>query len=96
MSETTQDAKTPEQKQHESNKFIREKLAWLHYRMNSIQFFLEEAQIAQEARGILAAFCQDLQVKIEEVEPPVKQDESTTPKGPYIIDAGKPNLEAVQ
>lgn len=80
---------TPEQKQHESNKFIREKLAWLHYRMGTFQFYLEEAQLALEARGVLEAFCNDLQKKIEEVEPPVVKDEEA-PKGPYIVEVPPP------
>ena len=83
-----QETKTPEQAQHETNKFIRERLAWIHFRMQSIQFYLEEAQMALETKGVLEAICLDLQKKIEEVEPPVAK-ESEAPKGPYVIDAGE-------
>lgn len=83
------ETKTPEQIQHETNKFIREKLAWLHFRMGSFQFYLEEAQHALEAKGVLEAICNDLQKKIEEVEPPPAVEKEEAPKGPYIIDAGE-------
>lgn len=81
------ETKTPEQIQHETNKFIRERLAWIHFRMQSMQFFLEEAQMALETKGVLEAICLDLQKKIEEVEPPVAK-EPEAPKGHYVIDAG--------
>lgn len=77
-----------QQKQHDSNKFVRERLAWLHYRMESMQFFLTEAQQAHEARGILAHLCEDLQKKIEEVEPPVVQPQDKDPKKPFVVDVG--------
>lgn len=85
------DLKLSEQEleQHNSNKFIREKLAWLHYRMNTMQFYLEEITLAHESRGIIQALCEDLQKKIEAVEPPVVVEEpKDEPKKPYIIDAG--------
>lgn len=79
-----------QQKQLDSNKFVRERLAWLHYRMESMQFFLTEAQQAHEARGILAHLCEDLQKKIEEVEPPVVQEEKIQfeAKKPFVVDVG--------
>lgn len=77
-----------QQKQHDSNKFVRERLAWLHYRLESMQFFLSEAQEAHEARGILAHLCEDLQKKIEEIEPPVVQEEKPEVKKPYMMDIG--------
>lgn len=82
--------------EHEKNKYLRDTLGWGHYRINSMTFDLDNRTLAQEVCGIFASYCNGLQAKIEEVEPPVKTEESTTPKGPYIIDAGTPNLEAVQ
>ena len=78
--------KTPEQIQHEANKFCREKLAWAHYKLGVTPILLEEAQIAQETRGVLAAYCTDLQKKIEAVEPP-EAEVKPEPKAPYVIDA---------
>ncbi|MGZ3796479.1 MAG: hypothetical protein ACXVB1_08945 [Pseudobdellovibrionaceae bacterium] len=82
-----QKEKTQAELQHESNKVVRHSLAWLHWKLGTQTFFLEEAQEALQARGVLEAFCLDLQKKIEEVEPPVKQEEPQEPKKPYIIDA---------
>jgi isochorismate synthase EntC len=77
--------KTKEQIQHESNKAVLHSLAWLHHKLGTTQFFLEEAQDALQARGVLEIFCKDLQAKIELVEPPVKEEEA--PAAPYIVDA---------
>lgn len=83
--------------EHEKNKYLREALAWGHFRINSMTFKLEARTLAQEVRGILAAFCNDLQTKIEAVEPPEITEEQTKPKAPYIMEVPmKPNLEAVQ
>lgn len=82
---------TPEQHAkilHESNKVIRHSLAWLHYKMGMQQFYLEEADEAKQARGVLEALCLDLQAKIEAVEPPPKEEKEEEPKKPYVIDAG--------
>jgi isochorismate synthase EntC len=79
--------KSQEQIQHESNKVVRNSLAWLHYKMTSQQFFLEEAQEALQARGVLELICKDLQAKIELIEPPPPKEEEA-PKAPYVIDAG--------
>lgn len=82
--------KTQEQIQHESNKVVRHSLAWLHFRLGTMQFFLEESQEAIQARGVLELICKDLQAKIEKVEPPVVDEAASEPKAPYVIDAVTP------
>jgi hypothetical protein len=84
--------KTPEEIQHETNKFCRERFAWLHFRMQSMQFYLEESQMALEARGVLAAYCENLQKQIELIEPPAPVESETEPKAPYVIDAVTPKV----
>lgn len=91
MEEVKQE-KSQEQMQHESNKTVRHSLAWLHFKMGTQQFYLEEVMEAMQARGVLEAICKDLQAKIELVEPPVVEEEA--PKAPYIVDAPPVKVEA--
>lgn len=82
--ETTTE-KTPEQAQHESNKVVREGLAYAHYKLGVTPLLLEEHEAATLSRNVLHALCIDLQKKIEAVEPPPapKKEE---PKTPYIME----------
>ena len=83
--------KTQEQIQHESNKIVRNSLAWLHFKMASQPFFFEEFTEAMQARGVLESICKDLQTKIELVEPPVVEE--AAPKAPYVVDVPAPKAE---
>ena len=69
---------------HESNKVIRENLAWVHHKLQYLPTMPEEHQMHQAAIGVLFALCTDLQKKIEEVEPPEVKEE--LPKGAYVVD----------
>lgn len=84
--------KSQEQIQHESNKVVRNSLAWLHFKLGTQQFFLEEANEALQARGVLELICKDLQAKIELIEPPLPKEENKA-SAPYIIDAGTVKAE---
>lgn len=86
MSKT--DTKTKEQTQHETNKFVRKSLAFAHYVFTQrLQFHAEEFEEAANTINVLKAMCEDLQTKIEAVEPPAKKEETKETK-PYVIDAG--------
>lgn len=56
--------------QHESNKVIREHLAWCHYKLQHVPHIHEEDAMFGGAIKILEAICLDLQKKIELIEPP--------------------------
>jgi hypothetical protein len=79
--------------QHESNKVVREHLAWVHYRLQSIPMIFEEHKLLHGALNILQAICLDLQTKIELVEPPPKKEEAQS-KPALVIDA--PALQAIE
>lgn len=83
--ETTTE-KTPEQTQHESNKVVREGLAFAHYKLSVTPMLLEEHEAATLSRNVLHALCLDLQKKIEVVEPPKPAPKNEAPKTPYIME----------
>ena len=86
--ETPAEPKTPEQIQHESNKIVREALAFAHYKLGVTPILIEEANTVAQSRGVLEAMCVDLQKKIELVEPPILKTESQ--KGPYVMEVPAP------
>lgn len=77
--------KSPQQLEHESNKIVREGLAWAHQRLHTVPTYFEEHQMHKLAIDVLSALCLDLQKKIEAVEPPPPEDDE--PKKAYIVDA---------
>jgi hypothetical protein len=79
------DTKDATPNQHESNKVIREYLAWAHYRLQQVPMIIEEHKMLAGTLDVLAAFCKDLQAKIEAVEPIVKEEAEK--KAPYIMEA---------
>ena len=87
--------KTPEQIQHESNKVVRENLAFAHYTIQTRQYLPEQFTDVTNCLNVLHALCTDLQKKIELVEPPTPI-EPTEPKAPYIMEAPPLAPEAMQ
>lgn len=59
-----------------------------HLLKTRVQFFHEEFQGIQELVGFYGALRDQLRTKIEEIEPPVKEE----PKAPYVVEA--PPIEA--
>ena len=84
----------PPEQVHENNKKIRDGLAWIHFKLQTMAFEPKDFNKALQAKGVLYVICTDLQKKIEIVEPPpVKEATATTE--PYVIDA-TPAQPAVQ
>lgn len=78
--------KTPEQLAHEGNKAVRQGLAFAHYVLTHQTRFMHEQFIdASNAVAVIFAVCEDLQKKIEQVEPPAPQPEVSSK--PWVIDA---------
>lgn len=76
--------KTPEQIQHESNKVVREALAFAHWRLQTVPYIHEDRKNFEVSINVLEALCHDLQKKIEAVEPPAPVEPEV--KKPYIIE----------
>lgn len=91
----TKAEKTPEQIQHESNKIVRQALAHAHYLLNyQCKYMAEQFAEVAATIDVLKALCEDLQKKIEQVEPPVKA-EANEMQAPYVMDVPV-NLEVVK
>lgn len=88
--------KSPEQIQHESNKMLRERLGHAHYIMSyQCKYLPEQFDEVQKTLKFIAEVCQQLQERIEVVEPPaVKAEEA--PKKPYVMDVPMQSSEATQ
>ena len=88
--------KTPEQLQHEGNKILRERLAHAHYIMTyQCKYLPEQFEEVQKTLGFMQDVCNQLQAKIEAVEPPAPKKEAE-PKKPYVIEVPQQAPEAMQ
>lgn len=86
---------TPEQKAtHESNKVVRQALAFAHFKLQHVPHILEEDKDFELAVQVLHALCLDLQKKIEAVEPPPPEAPKEKSRPPYVIDVPARPIES--